>query len=83
MYQTVEGIYENGKITLTETPVANGKQKVLVTFLESISDEPQVEPGNVEDDPLFHLHEYAVHMGIEDLSTNHDHYIYGTPKRDE
>jgi hypothetical protein len=83
MYKTVEGIYENGEITLTETPAANGKQKVLVTFLESITDEPQVEFGNVEDDPLFNIHLLAEETGIKDLARQHNHYIYGTPKRDK
>jgi hypothetical protein len=83
MYKTVEGIYEDGKITLMETPQVNGKKKVMVTFLEDIAEPSQVELGNVEDNPLFHLHEFAEHIGIKDLARNHDHYIYGTPKRDE
>lgn len=33
--QTVEGIYKNGQITLTETPPDVTESKVLVTFLES------------------------------------------------
>jgi len=36
------------------------------------------------DDPwlyfLDHIDQYAVDTGIEDLSLNHDHYLYGVPK---
>ena len=32
---TIEGIYKNGKIILTETPVDVGESKVLVTFLQT------------------------------------------------
>lgn len=35
-------------------------------------------PGS---DPAFRLHELAVKTGIRDLAEQHDHYIYGTPKR--
>jgi hypothetical protein len=33
--QTVEGIYKNGQIVLTETPSDITESKVLVTFLET------------------------------------------------
>ena len=32
---TIEGLYKNGKIILTETPVDVGESKVLVTFLQT------------------------------------------------
>lgn len=32
-------------------------------------------------DFLTHIQEYAVDTGIEDLSLNHEHYLYGGPKR--
>ena len=36
MHKTIEGIYEDGKITLRETPELT-KSKVIVTFLEEIN----------------------------------------------
>ena len=30
---------------------------------------------------LLELHKYAVDTGIGDLAEQHDHYLYGTPKR--
>ncbi|AUT03488.1 hypothetical protein CLI64_25495 [Nostoc sp. CENA543] len=35
MLKTVEGIYKNGQIELTETPQGITESKVLVTFLET------------------------------------------------
>ena|ERR1051326_5146041 len=32
-------------------------------------------------DPAYRLGELAVSTGITDLAAEHDHYIYGTPKR--
>ena len=36
MYTTIEGIYEDGKITLKKTPGLK-KSKVMVTFLEEFN----------------------------------------------
>ena len=33
------------------------------------------------EDFLENIDEYAVETGISDLAVNHDHYLYGTPKR--
>lgn len=30
---------------------------------------------------LENIDQYAVETGIKDLASNHDHYLYGTPKR--
>jgi hypothetical protein len=30
---------------------------------------------------LDNIDQYAVETGIKDLAANHDHYLYGTPKR--
>ncbi|GAB3497001.1 hypothetical protein GCM10027341_16630 [Spirosoma knui] len=39
MYTAVDGIYENGQLTLTEQPPTNRRTKVVVLFLdESVSD---------------------------------------------
>lgn len=32
-------------------------------------------------DPVYRLSDLAVDTGITDMSAEHDHYIYGTPKR--
>jgi len=35
MLRTIEGIYKNGKIELTETPIDITESRVFVTFLET------------------------------------------------
>ncbi|MBW4621144.1 MAG: hypothetical protein KME17_17520 [Cyanosarcina radialis HA8281-LM2] len=35
MLQTIEGIYQNGKIQLVESPVGIAEGRVIVTFLET------------------------------------------------
>ena len=36
MLTTIEGVYENGQVILTENPPQNSKTKVLITFMEEI-----------------------------------------------
>lgn len=64
-----------------------GKIKGGKIELESPAQLPEgmrvrIEP--VEDDPIFHIGEDAADdPGLPtDLSSEHDHYTYGTPKRD-
>jgi len=48
-------------------------------------DAANVDQESVVNDPwltfLDQIDQYAVDTGIEDLSLNHDHYLYGVPKR--
>jgi len=41
------------------------------------------KPGNDDawSEFLENIDEYAVETGIKDLAENHDHYLYGVPKR--
>ena len=32
--------------------------------------------------PLYRIHEQAVSTGVKDLASQHDHYLYGSEKRD-
>jgi len=45
MYQAVNGIYDNGKITLTEKAPIKGKTKVVVMFMEENENEPKKKVG--------------------------------------
>lgn len=36
-----------------------------------------------ETDPLLWAAEHAIDTGIPDLAAEHDHYIYGSPKRSQ
>ena len=51
-----------------------GKRYVLTV-------ESKQEVIDVEKDPAFNLSSLAVKTNISDLSTEHDHYLYGLPKR--
>ncbi|OQX11272.1 MAG: hypothetical protein BWK80_44860 [Desulfobacteraceae bacterium IS3] len=43
----------------------------------------EIQRDMLSDDPWEHLNidEIAVDAGIEDFAENHDHYLYGIPKR--
>jgi predicted DNA-binding antitoxin AbrB/MazE fold protein len=43
--------------------------------------ESKQEVIDVEKDPAFNLSSLAVKTNISDLSTEHDHYLYGLPRR--
>ncbi|SOD81330.1 hypothetical protein [Spirosoma fluviale] len=73
MYTAINGIYENGQFTLTETPPAVKKSKVVILFLEeqgidqSIKKRSGVKLGSLEgkyqipedfNEPLDDLTEY-------------------------
>ncbi len=51
-----------------------GRRYVLTVELKQ-------EATDVEKDPAFDLSSLAVKTNISDLSTEHDHYLYGMPKR--
>ena len=34
MYTSIDGVYENGRLTLLESPPTHKKAKVIVTFIE-------------------------------------------------
>lgn len=40
MYTTINGIYDKGQITLSETPPTEKRMKVLITFVEDSSNFP-------------------------------------------
>ncbi|MCA0365156.1 MAG: hypothetical protein LCH67_14025 [Bacteroidetes bacterium] len=51
MLTTVQGIYENGKLELTEAPPTLEKSKVLVVFLEKEKEVAEVKsriPGSLK-----------------------------------
>ena len=38
--------------------------------------------NDIEKDPAFNLSSLAVKTNISDLATEHDHYLYGIPRRE-
>ncbi len=39
MLTTIEGIYENGRVILSENPPSQAKTKVFITFLEDVENQ--------------------------------------------
>ena len=64
-----EAFVENGQLVLREPlPLPDGT--VVKVRVE--------EPG---ESPLLEIARNAIDMGVEDGAEQHDHYVYGTPKR--
>ena len=68
---TYRGTVKNGKVEL-ETGSALPEGTVV-----------RVEPVSESPDPADDLGAEAVDGGPPDLSAEHDHYVYGTPRRGE
>ncbi len=76
--QSIEGIYRNGRVELSETPKEVKEARVIVTFLEAESDAPAQDETDDETQPESFA-EVAAHLigsvksGVGDLSTNKKH----------
>ena len=76
MQTSIEAVYEQGIFRpLHEVALAEGQHVELAI-------RPVTEHhGKVASDAAFNLAEMAEDLGIPDLATNIDHYLYGLPKR--
>jgi len=69
---TVRAIVENGVIKLpADVKLPDGE--VFIQFSDDTHD--------IEGDSAYRIGDDAIDMGVSDLASEHDHYIYGTPKR--
>lgn len=75
---TIEAIYEKGVFRPTEKVEIEEGKKVNIT-VQII----EVEKVQREKDSAELILDLAVDMGIPDLATNIDHYLYGLPKQSE
>ncbi len=73
--KTLHAVFD-GKVLKPVKPVDLKVGKRYVLTVES-----KQEVIDVEKDPAFNLSSLAVKTNISDLSTEHDHYLYGMPKR--
>ncbi|WP_159475666.1 hypothetical protein [Dyadobacter sp. 3J3] len=55
MYKSISGVFENGVLTLSETPPTTNKTKVVVLFLEEMKVPNKRQPGGLT--RLHHLKE--------------------------
>lgn len=85
MMLSVKGEFQNGVATpLIEVEGRDGQQ-VIITFLDEV---PAARNGSVQADDDWDammklIEDCQTHTGIGDLAHQHDHYLYGTPKRDD
>ena len=73
--RTLHAVFD-GEVLKPVMPVDLKVGKRYVLTVES-----KQEVTDVEKDPAFNLSSLAVKTNISDLSTEHDHYLYGMPKR--
>ena len=84
MTTNLKAIYEKGILRLETTlPLPEGAEvDVTVTTHEADNVEPSQGIEDQSWDALNQLlAECAIDTGVSDLARQHDHYIYGTPKR--
>jgi len=82
MTRKVHAVFD-GKVFCPEEPVELEINGHYVLKIEPVKKEKSIENNkNVESDAAFDLASLAVKTGIADLATEHDYYLYGTPKRE-
>jgi hypothetical protein len=77
MQQTLRVIFD-GEVFRPEEPVdlePNAHYEITVTAVDSVG------APNGEARPLRRYAALAQDLGVTDLAAQHDHYLYGTPKR--
>jgi len=78
---SVRGRIKNGMaLPLEPVKPSDEGRRVIITFVdEEVRQEPP--KGTVSLKTL--VDEFQVDTGIEDLAAQHDHYLYGTPKKEK
>ena len=84
MTTNLKAIYENGVLRLQEPlPLPEGAQdEVTVTSSDQDNGESSQKTNGQAWDVLTHLlSECSIDTGVSDLAQQHDHYLYGVPKK--
>lgn len=80
--QSIQGTYKNGVIQLDEPVNWEDGQPVTITAIENgETDEETMSESEWEQFDRI-IEECKMETGITDLAHQHDHYLYGTPKKD-
>jgi hypothetical protein len=69
------GRVHNGKIVTERDVTLPEGSRVRIEPLELGAQQPS------EPDPLYTIGDDAADVGVSDMSQEHDHHVYGTPKR--
>jgi hypothetical protein len=79
---SIKGTFQNGVAQPIEVVSGREGQTVIITFLDEV---PQLESTDDQDsgwDQLLKIVDRnTMDTGVEDLATQHDHYLYGKPKQ--
>jgi hypothetical protein len=79
---SVKGKIENGKVLALE-PVDEAFEGLEVQILiDREQPAPDTNVGGLGS-LLAYIEENSIDTGITDMAHQHDHYLYGTPKRDD
>ncbi len=79
---TIKGHYKDGVVYPAEAPEIREEQDVMIIFPSN--EKTLAEVRETDYDALTKLiEECQMETGISDLAYQHDHYLYGTPKRPE
>lgn len=80
---SVKGTIKNGMaLPLEPVKATDEGRSVMITFIDDDAEEvkrPNGENGKISLKTL--VDDFQIDTGIEDLASQHDHYLYGTPKR--
>lgn len=79
MTTTVRAVFD-GKVLRPDRPIDLEINRHYVLNIEPLKKTEQID--SVESDSAFDLASLAVKTDVPDLATEHDHYLYGTPKRE-
>lgn len=78
---SVKGTFENGVAHPAEPVEGRDGHSVMIVFLQE-DNTPKLPMDEEEWEELNQiLEDCKVETGITDLAHQHDHYLYGTPKR--
>src|SRR5260370_42009102 len=81
----VRGRFHNGGDQPDEKANGEEGQEVIITFVE---EKANSQTENQDSETAWRsledlIDQCAVHTGIPDLAHQHDHYLYGTPKKED
>ncbi|MEH2343284.1 MAG: hypothetical protein V7K22_16820 [Nostoc sp.] len=80
---SVKGTFQNGVVHPNEPIEGHEGQSVIIVFVEENRTPEPAMPEDSDWDKLRQLiKNCAVDTDISDLAQQHDHYLYGMPKRE-
>lgn len=80
---SVEGTFQDGVVQLDQPVAGREGQRVIIVFLQEESEAAVADSDSAWGDFAMLLKDCQVNTGIRDLAHQHDHYLHGTPKRED